>query len=78
MFGWFSPSQPPTPSEWAVLFWGFVVLLVLAGLAGLTLSCFVPPEQHELAVRLAHYGLRSLLAGIGLGVAVWLVRRFID
>lgn len=75
---WLLPSKPPSPSEWAVLFWAFVVLLVLAGLTGVTLSFLAPPEKHEVAVALARYGWRTLAAGLGLGLVVWLVRRWLD
>lgn len=78
MFNWFSPSKSPTPSEWAVLMWAFVVLLILAGVAGLIISAFVPPEKHELALELAHYGFRSLGVGLVLGVGLWAFRRFVD
>lgn len=46
MFNWFLPSKPPSHSEWAVLFWAFVVLLVLAGLTGITFGYLAPPEKH--------------------------------
>ena len=75
---WPIPSKPPTPSEWAVLVWAFVVLLILAGVAGLIVSAFAPPEKHELAVELARYGLRSLGVGLALGVGLWAFRRFVD
>ena len=78
MFFWPFPSKGPTPSEWAVLMWAFVVLLVLAGLVGLAVSWSASPEKHEVAVALAHYSVWTLVIGLGLGLAVWLVRRFID
>ena len=75
---WPIPSKPPTPSEWAVLMWAFVILLILAGMAGLIVSLAAPPEKHELAVEIAHYGLGSVGIGVGLGVALWIVRRLVD
>jgi hypothetical protein len=75
---WPIPSKPPTPSEYAVLIWAFVVLLVLAGLIGLAVSFSAPPEKHELAVALAHYSLGSLAVAIVIGFVLWLFRRFVD
>jgi len=73
---WLIPSKPPTSSEWAVLLWAFVVLLLLAGAAALVLSFFA--EDRRIAVGLATYGVRTLAVGIGIGLMVWLVRRFVD
>ncbi len=78
MFNWFLPSKPPSHSEWAVLFWTFVALLVLAGLTGITFGYLAPPEKHEVAVALLRYGWRMLGLGLGLGLVVWLVRRWLD
>ena len=76
MLDWLFPSRPPTPSEWAVLLWAFVVLLILAGMVALATSFFV--EDRKLAVELAKYGLRTLAVGAGIGLTTWLVRRFVD
>ncbi len=75
---WLIPTRPPTSSEWAVLFWAIVVLLVLAGLAGLIASLLAPAEKHAVAVALAHISLWILGTGVVLGVVNWLVRRLID
>jgi hypothetical protein len=75
MLDWLFPSKPPTSSEWAVLLWAFVVLL-LAGAAALVLSFFA--EDRRIAVGLATYGVRTLAVGAGIGLMVWLVRRFVD
>ena len=78
MFNWLLPSKPPSGSEWAVLFWAFVALLVLAGLAGITGGILASPEQPEVAAALLRYGGRMLGLGLGLGLVVGLVRRWLD
>ena len=78
MFDWPIPSKPPTPSEWAVLLWAFIILLVLGGLVGLIVSFSAPPEKHEVAVALAHYSIWTIVAGIGIGFALWVIRRLMD
>jgi len=73
---WLFPSRPPTPSEWAVLFWAFVTLLIVAGLVALVASFFA--EDRKIAVELVKYGVRTLAVGAGIGLTTWLVRRFVD
>jgi hypothetical protein len=75
---WPFPSRETTPSEWAVLLYGFCVLLVLAGLAGLITSFCAPSDKHELAVALAHHSLVAMGMGLVIGFGVWLVRRLLD
>jgi len=76
MLDWLIPSRPPTPSEWAVLFWAFVALLIVSGLVAVIASFFA--ENPKIAVELVKYGARTLTVGVGIGAATWLVRRFVD
>ena len=78
MWDWIFPSKPPTPSEWAVLIGSLVILLILAGLAGLVMSFLAPQEKNELAIECARYGFLSLGAGLGIGVVLWIVRWSVD
>ena len=75
---WLIPSKPPTPSEYAVLFYAFSILSMLAGIIGLVVSFSAPPEKHEVALALAHYSFWALGIGTVVGFGVWLVRRLID
>jgi hypothetical protein len=72
------PSKKPTPSEWAVLFYSFCILLIVAGIAGLSVSLFAPPEKHEIAVALARHSSLLLASGLVIGGCAWFVRRWLD
>jgi hypothetical protein len=73
-----SPTQPPTPTEYAVITWVIAGLLIAFGIVALVFSFRAPPEKHEIAVALEHRGLWSLGLGVGIAGIYWLVRRFTD
>jgi hypothetical protein len=73
-----TPTQPPTPTEYAVIAWVVAGLLIAFGVVALVFSFRAPPEKHELAVALEHRGFWSLGLGVGIASIYWLVRRITD
>ncbi len=72
------PTEPPTPSEYAVIAIGASALLIVLGLAGFAVRAFAAPEKAEIAAALAHYSAWSLGIGLYIGVSYWLFRRLSD
>ena len=70
------PTKRPTRAEFAVLVVCFSALCIVLGLVALVVAFRAAPEKHDLAVALAHYGWRTLILGVVIGMAFWLVRRF--
>ncbi|MFO1477426.1 MAG: hypothetical protein U1F98_12320 [Verrucomicrobiota bacterium] len=68
-------SKPPTPFEYAIVFYGLAILLTGLGLAGLFAASGVEPEKAALLHRTAPV---ALVLGILLGAGTWIFRRFMD
>jgi predicted CDP-diglyceride synthetase/phosphatidate cytidylyltransferase len=64
--------RPPTGSEQTVLFWGIVVLLIGFGAVCLFFGYRAPAEKADEAAQ----AIRGGWGFIGVGVAMYLVRRF--
>ena len=52
--------------------------LIALGFVALIVAFRAPPEKHEIAVALAHYGCWSLGIGFFIVFAFWLVRRLTE
>jgi hypothetical protein len=72
------PTKPPTPTEYAVIAWVIAGALIVFGIVALVFAFRAPPDKHEIAIGLEHYGLWSLGLGIGIIGIYWLVRRITD
>jgi hypothetical protein len=70
-----TPSQKPTPSEYAVLIVCASVALVILGITAIVVAGRAPSEKQELAATVMNGGILSLALGITLAVAFWLFRR---
>ena len=73
-----NPSRPPTPTDYAVIAFGFSGLLVVLGAIGLGFGLSAASRKPEVAAALIYYSGWSLGIGLFVGFAYWLVRRFTD
>jgi len=71
----FRPTQESTPSEYRVLIWTIVGLLIVMGSVLMMVARKVPPEKHELALQMATNGRWALGIGLFLAFVIWLFRR---
>ena len=71
-------TKPPTPGEYKVLVVALAVLLIVAGTIGVVAGLLAPASKHDVAVVAIRLGVRALLLGGFLLLALWFVRRLTD
>jgi hypothetical protein len=64
-------AERPTPEQWHVTAWMFIVVFATIGSVGLWFGFRAPANQPEIAGQLVRLGAWSLLAAI----VVWAVKR---
>jgi hypothetical protein len=69
-------TEPPTPSEYAVIAGLICGALIIAGLTGFVFAFIAPPEKHALALQVERLSGLSLASGLLFAIVIWLFRKF--